>query len=144
MGNLIGKDIIITPLKRIDVPGGDILHAMKKDDPGYKEFGEAYFSIVEHGVVKAWKRHLSMTLNLVVPVGDVKFAVKSQRGKVEDIVIGESNYVRLTVPPKIWFGFSGLFSPYSMLLNIANIKHDPGEVERKEIDFIEYDWERKL
>ena len=28
----------------------------------------------------------------------------------------------------------------SLILNIANIEHDPNEVDRKEIDKINYDW----
>ena len=49
--------VLLTPLKVIDVPGGDVLHGMKSSDSGYLDFGEAYFSEVEPGAVKAWKRH---------------------------------------------------------------------------------------
>ena len=61
------EEIIVTPLARIPVVGGDVLRAMKSDDIGYVNFGESYFSIVHPGAIKAWKRHLLMTLNLVVP-----------------------------------------------------------------------------
>jgi len=40
----------------------------------------------------------------------------------------------------VWMGFQGLSSEKSMLLNIANIEHDPGEVDRLEIDKINYNW----
>jgi dTDP-4-dehydrorhamnose 3,5-epimerase len=40
----------------------------------------------------------------------------------------------------IWMGFQGLSSNGSMLLNIANIVHDPEEVDRKDINEIEFDW----
>ncbi len=33
--------VIVTPLKIINVPGGDVFHALKKDDPGFTDFGEA-------------------------------------------------------------------------------------------------------
>ena len=42
-------DIMITPLARITTVGGDVLHAMKKNDQGYSDFGEAYFSLVSKG-----------------------------------------------------------------------------------------------
>ena len=61
--------VMITPLKIIQVPGGDVSHGMKISDPGFAGFGEVYFSNIEPGVVKAWKRHRKMTLNLVVTVG---------------------------------------------------------------------------
>ena len=58
--------VILTPLKIIDVEGGDVLHGMKKSDTGYMGFGEAYFSMIKPGVIKAWKRHQKMTLNILV------------------------------------------------------------------------------
>ena len=67
------KNILVTPLMRIETPGGDVMHAMKESDAGYVGFGEAYFSWVSGGVIKAWKRHTKTTMNVVVPVGKVRF-----------------------------------------------------------------------
>jgi len=142
MGTITINDIQITPLKRIPTSGGDVLHAIKLADQGYVNFGEAYFSIAEYGAVKAWKKHLKMTLNLIVPVGMVRFVFFSpcrpDTFRVEEI--GEERYVRLTVPPGIWFGFKGLYKPYSLVYNFADIVHDPGEVERNLIHEIKYNW----
>lgn len=137
-------DILVTPLQRIETEGGDVLHAMKQSDSGYVGFGETYFSWVTEGAVKAWKRHTRMTMNVVVPVGQVRFVFccLNDRGiehlRVEEL--GEDRYVRLTVPPGILFGFQGLRTPQSLVLNIASISHDPNEVERFELTNIEYDW----
>jgi dTDP-4-dehydrorhamnose 3,5-epimerase len=132
--------ITVTPQKRIPVSGGDILHAMKKSDSGYMGFGEAYFSLVEFGAVKAWKRHSQMALNLVVPVGKVHFVLIDSAGRKREEKIGDGNYVRLTVPPMIWFGFKGVSDSTSLLLNIADIEHSSDEAERKELSEIEFDW----
>ena len=137
------NQILITPSKRIKVAGGDVLHGMKCSDPGYVDFGEVYFSIVKEGSIKAWKRHLRMTLNFVVPLGAVFFAFIDNEGGVREEIVGENRYVRLTVPPGIWFGFKGLFSPYSMVMNIADIPHDPAEIERKNLDEIQCNWRLK-
>ncbi len=142
MGAINLDDILVTPLKRIPTPGGDVLHAIKCGDEGYAGFGEAYFSWVETGAIKAWKRHLSMTLNLVVPVGKVRFVFylpdTAKPFRVE--AAGQECYARLTVPPGIWFGFQGLAAPQSLLMNLADIPHDPAEVERCEVSNINFIW----
>ena len=141
MGAVSVNKILITPLKRIQVAGGDVLHGMKDSDVGYVNFGEAYFSTIEAGAIKAWKRHLRMTLNIVVPHGTVIYAFVDEQGRIREEVVGENRYVRLTVPPGIWFGFKGLFSPHSIMMNVADIPHDPTEIERKTLDEIDYKWE---
>lgn len=141
MGAVSLDDIVITPLARIQTSGGDVLHALKSSDPAYAGFGEAYFSWIAAGAIKAWKRHSGMTMNLVVPVGRVRFVFHldgDEAFRVEEI--GVDRYVRLSVPPGIWFGFQGLAEPQSLLLNIASIPHDPREVQRLALTGITYDW----
>ena len=69
-------DILVSPLQQIETVGGDVWHTMKQTDVGYAGFGEAYFSWVASGAIKAWKRHTQMTMNLVVPVGQVRFVFR--------------------------------------------------------------------
>ena len=45
---------ILTPLKQIVNPKGDLYHAMKQSDNGYKSFGEAYFSTVIKDEIKGF------------------------------------------------------------------------------------------
>ena len=138
------KDIVVTRLNVIDTPGGNVMHGMKKSSIGYAGFGEAYFSQVDKGAIKAWKRHKKMTLNLMVPSGKIKFVIFDDRElldtRFQEIIISKDNYCRLTVPPMVWMGFQGLSNSGSMLLNIANIEHNPSEVDRLEIDKINYNW----
>jgi dTDP-4-dehydrorhamnose 3,5-epimerase len=139
------KDLLLTPQKIISVPGGDVLHAMKTGEVGFSGFGEAYFSMVDYRAIKAWKRHQEMTLNLVVPLGSIRFVVCDDRGGqeplLEEITLSHENYCRLTVPPMVWLGFQGISENTSMLLNISNIPHDPIESDRRELDTIQFDWE---
>jgi len=141
MGSVNLGDIRVTPLSRISVAGGDVLHAMKSTDEDFAGFGEAYFSTVGNGCVKAWKRHFRMTMNLVVPVGMVRFVFAEDRsGRFREETIGEGRYARLSVPPGVWFEFQGLSEPDSLVLNIASICYDPGEVERTAVSAIDFDW----
>jgi dTDP-4-dehydrorhamnose 3,5-epimerase len=141
------KDVVITNLDVIDTPGGNVMHVIKENSNGFMGFGEAYFSWIDKDAIKAWKRHKTMTLNLVVPVGEIKFVLFDDRNKsmmrFQEVVLSLENYRRLTVPPMIWIGFQGLLSEGSMLLNIANIRHDPEEIDRLEIEKINYDWSAK-
>lgn len=143
MGGLTLSDVCVTPLRRIATPGGDVMHAMKCTDAGFSAFGEAYFSWIEPGAVKAWKRHKQMTLNLVVPVGTVRFVFILPEDRtafrIEDI--GVANYSRITVPPGVWFGFQGRDAKPSLVFNLADIAHDPDEVERISLTDISYDWQ---
>ena len=140
------EGVIFTPLLIIDTEGGDVLHAMKESDVGFSGFGESYFSIVESVAIKGWKLHHEMVLNLVVPVGSVRFVVFDERegaktiGQFSKIVLSRENYGRLTIPPKLWVAFQGVDEQDSLILNIANIPHNPNEVERRALKEIDYSW----
>ena len=142
MGTVSLDDILVSPLKRIPTVGGDVLHALKNSDTGFKSFGEVYFSWVEQGAIKAWKCHQRMTLNLVVPMGEVSFVfhLTNQKDNFRTENIGEERNVRLTVPPGIWFGFQGRGSGQSLLMNVADMAHEPDEVLRKKISEFVYNW----
>ncbi len=116
------------PQKRIDNVKGDLLHIMKRSDEGYVDFGEAYFTTVKYKVIKGWKKHTKMFLNLTVPVGTVKFYVRNNNGKnLRTFEIGPTNYGRLFIPPGYWVAFEGGEQAMNLVLNLASIEHDPEE-----------------
>ena len=144
VGLVMIKDVVVTKLDIIETLGGDVMHAMKESSVGYAGFGEVYFSQVNKGAIKAWKRHKKMTLNLVVPVGEIRFVLFDDRegsnSGFQEFILSIVNYSRLTVPPRIWVGFQGLSVSDSMLLNIADIQHSRLEVDVLDLDDINYDW----
>ncbi len=124
-----------TLLKRISHPKGDILHVLKVTDLDFAKFGEAYFTTVHYKNIKGWRKHSQMELNLVVPVGNVKFYIHdSKSGETQRIIIGEDNYQRLHVKPGLWVAFEGLNEGLNLVLNIASIAHDPSEAENLPIE----------
>lgn len=132
--------VILTPLKQIHHPKGDIFHGMKKSDVGFEDFGEAYFSTINQGDTKGWKKHTQMTLNLIVPVGEIEFVVYDENTKeFFSVNLSQNNYQRLTVKPNLWMAFRGV-GKYNMLLNLASMEHDSLEAINKELDFITYVW----
>ena len=138
--------VLFTPLSIIEAQGGDVLHAMKSVDPGFSGFGEVYFSSIKPGSIKGWKLHSEMVLNIVVPVGVIRFVIFDNRkdsktkGRFNDYVLSRKNYGRLTIPPGLWVGFQGRGAEESFLFNIANIPHNPSESMLKELDEINFDW----
>ena len=125
--------VLVTPLRRISTPGGDVLHAMKAIDQGFLGFGEAYFSMIERDSVKGWKRHNEATLNFMAPVGLINVRVHDEAaGLYQDYRLGPDspdNYVRLTIRPGLWVAFGGLAAPVNLLLNISTHAHDPAEAD---------------
>ena len=141
------EGVTLAPLRIIDSEGGDVLHGLKSNEVHFQGFGEVYFSKIDFGSIKAWKRHRKMTMNLIVPVGTIKFVIFDDRdnsktkGCFQSIELSTENYKRLNIPPMLWVGFQGKKDGLNMLINIANIPHDPEEadnIDKKEID---YDWD---
>ena len=85
--NELGGSVVVTPLKKIDNPKGNILHGLKNSDASYDGFGEAYFSTVNSGAVKGWKKHHKMKMNLLVPVGSVVFYLRDDDANLYSIRI---------------------------------------------------------
>ena len=147
MDKITIEGVLLTPLKQIHHPKGNVFHGIKKSDPGFAGFGEAYFSTINFEDIKPWKKHLEMTLNFVVPIGKIRFVIFDDRHNSPtkhnffDVVLGTDNYQRITIPPGVWVAFSGVGSEYNLLLNLANLEHNPAEVERKEnLSEIVYQW----
>jgi dTDP-4-dehydrorhamnose 3,5-epimerase len=132
--------VILTPLKQIHNSKGDIFHAMKASDNGFSGFGEAYFSIVNQGEVKGWKKHIEMTLNLVVVIGEIEFVVYDDNS-FYSIKLSKNNYQRLTVEPGLWLAFRGV-SVENMLLNLASIEHNANESENVDLDTFNCNWNK--
>ena len=144
MGTTDLNDILVTKLSKIEIDKGNVMHAIKANDIGYAGFGEAYFSLIKKNEIKGWKLHNKMIMNLVVPIGNVKFVFyqKNQDSLKEFRVesIGEDNYCRLTVPTGIWFGFQGLSEPVNVVLNVSNIEHNAKEQENMKLSDEIFNW----
>lgn len=140
------EGVILSPLKVIEVEKGNVMHALKSTDAEYKAFGEAYFSTVNFNQVKGWKAHQKMIMNLIVPTGEVQFALFDDRPDSNSykqfftVNLSLKNYQRLTVPPKVWMAFKGIGKDLNLLLNIASIPHDPTEAKTVDLEKIPFSW----
>ena len=141
MGILIDQ-VLLTPLDIVPLQAGNVMHGMTRSSPGFKDFGEAYFSCLEPGATKGWKCHRTMTLNLIVPVGLVLFAVvDANAGIGRRYALGPTAYARLTVPPGLWLAFRSRAMESSLILNLADLEHDPKEADSLPITQFAFDWD---
>jgi dTDP-4-dehydrorhamnose 3,5-epimerase len=124
---------------------GDVLHGLKANENSFEGFGEAYFSFINFNYIKAWKKHRKATLNLMVPVGEIKFVLFDDREDSStfenffSVTLSSDNYQRLTIPPMLWMGFKGI-GKQNLLLDIMNIRHDLDDEDRSPIESILYSW----
>jgi len=144
------EGVIYTELRQIADERGAVLHMLRSDAPEFTHFGECYFSEVAPGAVKAWKRHRMQTQNLAVPMGRIRMVVfdereaSSTRGLVQMLELGRPDaYLRLQIPPGLWYGFSCISDIPALLVNCADRPHDPTESETRPADVAEipYRWD---
>ena len=142
------EGVSVIALKQIADERGKVMHMLRADAPHFEAFGEIYFTVVYPGAIKGWHLHKRMTLNYAVVSGMVKLVLYDPRqdsptkGEIQELFIGEDNYVLVRIPPRIWNGFKGIGRKPAMAANCATIPHDSDEVVRldpfsKEIP---YDW----
>jgi len=127
------EGVVKTPLKQIQDARGKVMHMLKVTDPNFQKFGEVYFSWVNPGYIKGWKKHRISTMNFAVPVGVVKVAIfddypasKSYKC-VEEFILSYEDYYLLTIPPGLWYGFKAEGIHAAMIVNCATYPHDPNE-----------------
>mgnify|MGYP006077216303 CR=1 FL=1 len=138
------KGVIKTDLTIVPMNTGSILHAYLKTQNAHIDIQEIYFSTIQHESIRAWKCHTQMTINLSVVSGSIKIAMIDGRKNstsylsIDEIILSQSPYFRLTIPPGIWYGFLGLTSPDSIICNIADLAHDPKEIMRKDYNDFDY------
>lgn len=143
------EGVTLSDLRQISDERGAVLHMLRSDAPEFTRFGECYFSEVLPGAVKAWKRHRAQTQNLAVPVGRIRMVIfddregSSSRGCLQIVELGRPDaYLRLHIPPGLWYGFSCISDVPALLANCADQPHDPDESERCAVDDprIPYTW----
>jgi dTDP-4-dehydrorhamnose 3,5-epimerase len=143
------NDVEITILKNVCDERGRIMHMLKSTDRNFEKFGEIYFSTAYPGVVKGWHEHTKMTLNYAVIKGMIKLVLIDNRKEsstykeIQEIYIGENNYVLVKIPPKIINGFKNITNDECIVANCSSIPHDKNEIIRYSPynDAFGYNWD---
>ena len=131
---------------------GRIMHVLRSTDNLLKDFGELYCSTVYPKIVKGWHLHKFVTINYFVLSGSIKFVLFDNRknsatkNQIQEIMMGDTNNVIVSVPPNVWNGFKGVGLKESYVLNIQDKPYDENEVLRLDPHdnaVINYDWKTK-
>ena len=141
----------VIPLHQIVDERGKVMHMMKATDPHFVEFGEIYFSCAWPGAIKAWHIHKSMTINNAIISGRAKLVMYDGRensptfGEIEEVFLGEDNYVLVQIPPGVVNGYKAYGDKMVILANCATEPHDPDELVHIDPfdNDIPYDWSLK-
>ena len=67
------------------------------------------------------------------------------KGELQEIFMGEDNYLLVKIPPRVWNGFKGIGTKPAIVANCASLPHDPDEISRLDPfdNHIPYDWSLK-
>jgi dTDP-4-dehydrorhamnose 3,5-epimerase len=126
----------IIPLKTFLDERGLVRHMLKCTDPHFSTFGEIYFSAIFPGAIKGWHVHRKMELNYVAISGNIKLVLYDDRKdsptykELQEIFMGEDNYVLVKIPPHVVNGFKAVGNEHAIVANCSDIPHDPEEIER--------------
>lgn len=145
------EGVRITPLRQIPDERGKIMHMMRASDPHFQKFGEVYFATAYPGAIKAWHRHKKQIQNYAVLQGMAKVVIYDDRkgsktfGEIQEVFMGEDNYVLLTIPTEVLNGWKAIGTQTVLLANCTTETHDPTEMERVDpfSPDIPYDWALK-
>lgn len=128
----------LTKLTKIESNLGAVCKILRSDSSSFFGFGEAYLTSVNYHAIKGWKYHHRMILNLVVLEGTVKFVFYNPNDfTFNETILSTASPCRLTVAAQTIFAFQGL-EVNNKILNLANILHDPAEVDTYPISTYNY------
>lgn len=134
------EGVIIKPLHVFTNESGGVMHMLRSDDSIFEKFGEVYFSYVNPGYVKGWKKHLKMTQHFAVPAGNINVVIyddregSSTRGEILEVNIGRSNYQLLRIPSLLWYAFRAVGDEPALIANCTDFPHDPDEMVTTPLD----------
>jgi dTDP-4-dehydrorhamnose 3,5-epimerase len=140
--------VVIRPLPRFPDDRGMVMRILGAGEAEFAGFGEVYASSVYPGAVKGWHRHEDSSRNYVVLKGMIKLVLyddrpeSASRGQLQEVFMGEHNYVRVTIPARVWSGFACVGSREALVVDVLERPHDPAAVRRADLQGgeIPYSW----
>lgn len=145
------EGVIIRPLKKIPDERGTIMHGVRNDNM-LNDFGELYFKKLYKNIINGWHVHETLFLNYICIHKMIKVVLYDMRedsptkGTIQEVFIGDDNYVLLHIPPGIANASTVTNGDFAIFCNVASEQHDPS-IKYNRIDplsdEIPYEWNKK-
>lgn len=145
--------VVLKPLKVIPDERGYLMEILRRDDPFFEQFGQAYLTVVYPEVVKGWHYHKVQVDHFCVVKGMAKVVLYDDRagsktkGEVNEFFIGEKNFAVLRIPNGVLHGMKGIGVEPALLLNLPNEPYDHANPDEFRVhphdNDVPYDWARK-
>ena len=145
------EGVIVRALRKIPDVRGTIMHGVRCDNL-LNDFGEVYFKKLYKDIINGWHVHETLFLNYICVYGMMKVVLCDMREdsqskeEIEEVFIGDDNYVLLHVPPGVANASTVISGDFAIFCNVASQPHNPS-IKYKRIDphsnKIAYDWNRR-
>ena len=142
----------VKKLKFIKDKRGKLMEVIRKDDPFYSKFGQAYVTTVKPGVVKAWHYHKIQDDNIALVRGKVRLGLYDARegsktyGEVMELFADEESPVLVHIPAGVYHGFKGVGDQETMVMNVPTESYNHESPDEYRLDpfdnDIAFDWKK--
>ena len=151
-GGLI-HGVVVKPLRVVADERGRLMEILRRDDPFFRTFGQAYLTTAYPGVVKAWHCHAKQTDHFCVVRGMAKVVLWDGRrgsptkGRINEFFIGELNPRLVVIPKMVMHGYKAIGEGETYLINFPTELYNyrkPDEIRLPaHTKKIPYDWNRR-
>lgn len=154
MANFVSKELIdgvsLKPLKKIIDDRGFLMEILRSDWKEFEKFGQAYITVCNPDVAKAWHYHKIQTDHFAVLNGTAKVVLYDARGdsktfgRINEFIMSLDEPFLLKIPKLVFHGFTPVGNSPATILNIPTQLYDyskPDEFRRPyNWNGIKYDW----
>lgn len=129
--------IVVKQLKTHVDDRGYLVELVRSDDSFFTQFGQAYVSVINSGVVKGFHKHSRQTEQITCVSGQVRLVLVDTRSGGANITEYHLSPLApkvVVIEPEIWYGWCCIGNEPAMLINITDLPNDPNNPDGVRID----------
>lgn len=132
---------------------GYLYEILRKDDNCFSEYGQAYISAINPGVVKGFHRHFKQTDHVCCVQGQIKLVTIEVDSRdaagaiIKEFHLSPLDPKLIIIPPEVFHGWMCIGNEQALVLNISSVPFDPDNPDEQRVDphtnLWGYKWEIK-